>query len=384
MKIAAYYKRIIIIFIVVLFSFFSETFAQTTTWLITGSYTDTLHTAGLRAFKYSFENKPVVQSDSLNIPNLSYLTISKNGDKIYAVSENYINGQASIKLVLFNKKTGRFTLKDEIETLGKHPVYIDLDSTEKWLAVAYYSSAEIDIIKIQDNDMLSDPWKTFPVFGKGVLDNRQASSHIHSVRFAPKNNFLLAADLGGDQVLRYNFQAKTLYDQPIPVKAPEVIKLSPGDGPRHFEFHPRKQSILYVLNELSGSVSLFNLDSSLTTARQKVASDTISPLPDKGSSQILASPDGKFLYTANRGNSNSFTIYKIDPQTDTLSLVATQSTFGLHPRHFSISKNGKYLAVANLKNNQAVLFSRNKLTGLLTKLPNKVFAPKVAVIQFVN
>lgn len=380
----AYYKRLILIFIVLQFSFVTRMQAQPGTWLITGSYTDSAHPAGLKAFKYSFDNKSPVQSDSLDIPNLGYFTISRNGEKIYAVSEDHINGQASIKLILFNKKTGKFLLKDEIETLGKHPVYIDLDSTGKWLAVGYYSSAEIDIIKITNYEMLSTPWKTFQVYGKGIVENRQSSSHVHSVRFSPGNNYLYASDLGGDQLLRYTFQAKTLYDQPIPIKAPDQIKLSPGDGPRHFEFHPKKAHILYVLNELSGTVSMFNLDSSLTRSKQKVDSDTISPLPDKGSSQVLASPDGKFLYTANRGNSNNIAIYKIDAKTDTLTLMATEPTFGLHPRHFSISKNGKYLAVANSKNNQVVLFSRNNLTGLLTKLPNKILAWKVACVQFVN
>ena len=82
---------------------------------------------------------------------------------------------------------------------------------------------------------------------------------------------------------------------------PPAVSLPPGDGPRHFHFHPNGRWF-YSIQEEGSTVVLFDYDAATgrLTARQ-----TISTLPPgfAGSnfcSEILVSADGRFVYAGNR------------------------------------------------------------------------------------
>ena len=82
---------------------------------------------------------------------------------------------------------------------------------------------------------------------------------------------------------------------------PASVSLPPGDGPRHFHFHPNSRW-LYSLQEEGSNIVLFDYDAAngRLTSRQ-----TISTLPPEfaGSnfcSEILVSADGRLVYAGNR------------------------------------------------------------------------------------
>ena len=82
---------------------------------------------------------------------------------------------------------------------------------------------------------------------------------------------------------------------------------------------------------------------------------------------IHTSPDGHFLYVSNRGNENNIVIYAIHRSKGTLNNVGYQTTFGNHPRNFTLDPTGKFLLVANMNSNSIVVFRRDAQTGLLSK-----------------
>ena len=61
-------------------------------------------------------------------------------------------------------------------------------------------------------------------------------------------------------------------------------------------------------------------------------------------------------------------IYAIHPGKGTLTNVGYQSTFGNHPRNFTLDPTGKFLLVANMLSNSIVVFKRDVQTGLLSKV----------------
>jgi len=73
----------------------------------------------------------------------------------------------------------------------------------------------------------------------------------------------------------------------------------------------------------------------------------------KSPSFVAASPDGRFLFSANRGGINkddkhgSVTSFSIDPLTGKLTKVQDQSSFGESPCHISVHPSGKYLFVSH-------------------------------------
>src|SRR6185436_9156946 len=116
-------------------------------------------------------------------------------------------------------------------------------------------------------------------------------THAHMIQADPSGRFVLHADLGLDQIFVWKFDDLKGVLSP---NDPASISLPPGDGPRHFHFHPNGRWF-YSIQEEGSTIVLFDYFEAKgrLTARQ-----TISTLPPgfEGSnfcSEILVSSDGR-------------------------------------------------------------------------------------------
>ena len=116
---------------------------------------------------------------------------------------------------------------------------------------------------------------------------------------------------------------------------------------------------------------LDNRHSSTTIPRREpcIEQQTISALPPgfagtSFASEIAVSPDGKFLYSANRLH-DTIAICAIGTD-GRLNLIGETPTLGDYPRHFRIDPSGNFLYVCNQKSDSITSFRRNHETGLLT------------------
>ncbi len=114
----------------------------------------------------------------------------------------------------------------------------------------------------------------------------------------PSGRFVLHVDLGLDAIFVWKFDSERGVLTP---NDPPSVSLPPGDGPRHFHFHPNGRWF-YSIQEEGSTIVLFDYDAATgrLTPRQ-----TISTLPPgfAGSnfcSEILVSADGQFVYAGNR------------------------------------------------------------------------------------
>ena len=114
----------------------------------------------------------------------------------------------------------------------------------------------------------------------------------------PAGRFVLHVDLGLDKIFVWKFDAKK---GTLTANDPPAVSLPPGDGPRHFHFHPNgRVALLHPGGRLDRRAVRLRRATGRLTARQ-----TISTLPPgfAGSnfcSEILVSADGKFVYAGNR------------------------------------------------------------------------------------
>ena len=81
--------------------------------------------------------------------------------------------------------------------------------------------------------------------GKSIHPERQSSSHIHFVGKTSDENYLLALDLGSDEIVTFDRE----------LNKKRSVKLPAGSGPRHFAYI--NSQYLAVVNELACSVSIF-------------------------------------------------------------------------------------------------------------------------------
>jgi 6-phosphogluconolactonase (cycloisomerase 2 family) len=165
-----------------------------------------------------------------------------------------------------------------------------------------------------------------------------------------------------DQILIWKFDDRAGVLSP---NDPAFISLPPGDGPRHFAFHPNTRW-LYSLQEEGSNIVLFDYDS----AKGRLAPrQTISSLPPgyAGSnfcSEIMVPRDGRFLYVGNRLH-DGIGIFAIGDD-GTLKFVGEEWTRGDYPRSFNFDPKGSFLYSCNQRADHIAAFLVDQKSGGLT------------------
>ena len=353
-------------------------FSQTQ-YLVIGTY-DSPKSEGIYVYEFNTKDGTAKEISHVQTSNPSYIAISPDKRYLYAVNENADkNGKGgSVSSFSFDKKAGVLTRINTQSSEGNHPCYITVDQTGRWIITGNYSSGNFSILPVNNMGELKQAIETVQLTGKGLDSTRQNSPHVHSTFLNKKNNVLYVADLGIDKILNYSFDEKNGTVQPLLQKS---ISTEAGAGPRHMDISSNGK-FLYLVQELSGMVTVFSTKNSVLKHQQ-----TISSLPQnfKGkpaSADIHLSSDGNFLYVSNRGESNSLAIFKINKKDGRMNLLQHQSTLGLGPRNFNFDPSGKYLLVANQNSNEVVIFERNINSGLLKDTGKRISVGKPVCIKW--
>ena len=186
-------------------------------------------------------------------------------------------------------------------------------------------------------------------------------THAHMIQADRSGRFVLHVDLGLDKIFIWKFDEEA--GSLTPGGQPSV-SLPPGDGPRHFYFHPNGRW-LYSIQEEGSTIVLFDYDAK----RGRLAPrQTISTLPPKfaGSnfcSEILVSSDGRFVYAGNRLH-DSIGIFAVAAD-GTLAFVGEEWTRGNYPRSFNFDPSGQFLYSCNQRCDNLATFRVNRKTGTL-------------------
>ena len=310
-------------------------------------------------YRYSFDEKEGVlkySGKSKQVKASSYLNISPSGKYLYSV------GNGKIYAFSVSGQTGEITLLN-LQSVTGGPCYVSVDKTGKWVFVANYGSGAIDVFSVTGDTGLAKAHQTIYQKGFSVNKERQKSAHPHMILTSPDNKFVLVPDLGADKIFVYPFNEKTgLLDKSRSVG----VKAAPGSGPRHFEFHPEGKYV-YVLNELSSTVSAYNWDK-LSGKLSEIETEKLLPgdfTEFNKSADIHLTPDGRFLYASNRGH-NSITAFKV-MKDGKLDFIHRFPSGGDYPRNFFISPGGNYMLVANKHSGNIIVYKINKQNGMLLK-----------------
>ena len=353
-------------------------------YLLAGTYTAG-KSEGIYVYKFNTttgENKLI---STAKASNPSFLTVSPNEKFVYAVNEVADSARfivtGHVAAFSFDKKSGTLSFINKQESGGKHPCYVSIDKSGKWIFAGNYSSGSLAVLPVHADGSLGAATQTIQHAGSSVVSNRQEGPHVHSTNLSKDNKTLYVPDLGIDKTMIYKFDNKSgkLSEAAMP-----FVLSEPGAGPRHFDIHPNGK-FAYLIEELSGTVNVLKIykDGSLESIQgySALPRDYNGPV---GSADIHVSPDGKFLYASNRGESNTIGIMKINPQSGMLSWVGYQSTLGKTPRNFNFDPSGNFLLVANQNSDEIVIFKRDKKTGLLTDTGKRISIPNPVCIKWIS
>ena len=221
---------------------------------------------------------------------------------------------------------------------------------------------------------------------------RQESAHPHGV--AVFDDTLYVADLGTNEVVSWSidYEAGTL-------RQADNVTVHELAGPRHVQV-TQNGHWAFALNELDNTLSVFRRDSE----GKLKPTQTLSSLPEgwaeqntdpatfpnevyskpSHASQLLISPDDRFVYASNRGH-DSIAVFSIDEATESIETVQIEPSLGRIPWVCSFSHDSRFVLVQNNHTranetgpDSVVVFQRNVDSGRLTPKPARLEFPSVS------
>ena len=296
-------------------------------------------------------------------PNPSYLALPPSKKYLYAVNElqEYEGAPCgAVSAFAIEKDTGSLTFLNRKNSEGAAPCHIAINAAADRAIVSNYTSGTVAVFPLEENGRLADVSAVLRLTGSGPDRNRQASSHAHSFLFDPGSGRGFACDLGADRIMAYLVEGGSL--KPMPVL---WFSAHPGAGPRHGIFHPSGE-YAYFINELDSTVDALTFTPSAAGCFEKIQTISVLPAgagPGNTGAAIKCSPDGRFLYTSNRGY-DSVAVCRI-LGTGHLELADIVPSGGAKPRDFAIDPTGQFLVVCHQDSDNLAVFRRDPLTGLL-------------------
>lgn len=346
-------------------------------YLIIGSYA-TPEQEGIKVYEFNQETGVSTYLSGLKgISNPSFVYPNKEGNRLYAVGED--EGLTSTAHFLtFDKETANLTLQNTQLTQGGAPCNIMLSPAEDYVYTANYFGGSMTEFKLDANGMLGEG-RVIAFSGSSIDKERQTKPYIHAVNFTPDQKYLLADDLGTDNIHVFPLNDRSA-DATLPLlneeKASDVF-IKAGLGPRHLCFAPNGKRA-YLIGELSGEVATLSYENEQLSVMQTLKADS---LKAGGSADVHISPDGKFVYTSHRLKGDGISVLKV-LEDGTLEKVGYQAT-GIHPRNFAITPNGKLLLCACRDTDEVQIFTRDTESGLLTDTGQRISMEKPVCLQFI-
>jgi 6-phosphogluconolactonase len=327
-----------------------------------------------------------VESGSLNLgertagaENPFYLAVAPNQRFLYAIHAKAFGSKEPEQVAAYEvlERAGRLKLLNRQSSRGSASCYLDVDATGKCVLVANYTTGSVASLPVRDDGSLGEAASFVVHRGSSVDPGRQEGPHAHCIVVSPDNRFALAADLGLDQVLIYRLDAAAAKLTP---HQPAFAQVPAGAGPRHLTFHPQGKWV-YVVNELSNSVTCFNYDAAAGTLHEP---QTIATLPKDYAGKsycadLKITPNGRFLYATNRGH-DSIAAYRIGSD-GRLTLLGIDPSLGKGPQNLALLRDGKWLLCANMPGNNVAVFRIDGETGRLRSAAAPVSLPSPSCIR---
>jgi len=236
--------------------------------------------------------------------------------------------------------------------LADNTCYISTDRSGRFLLSASYTGNKIAVNPIGADGIVRP--------AQQIIDT---SPKPHSILVDAANRYALSACNGADIFYQWHFDDRMGRLTP---NHPSYVSVDKDSGPRHFVFHPNGRAV-YLLNEHTVSIYAYAYDSGtgLLTEKQIVSGFPANPASKVWATDIHITPDGMFLYAAERGSSE-LVMFRVDPQEGTLARIGSTIT-ERQPRGFAIDPSGRFLYCAGQLSDRISGYAIDSRMGILTK-----------------
>ena len=302
-------------------------------------------------------------------------TIALDPTRTHLYAGNEYGPPGAVSAYSINRLTGDLTLLNGQPTLGA-PAHVSVDQQGRYLFSAEYSGSWFEVFPILPGGSLGPA-----VFQMQTIDNvgptratnappgsfafsahEGPNGHPHQMESDPSNQWIVGSDAGQDRI--YVWKLTLGGAPPLTPAAIPFVNTPPGDGPRHFAFHPNGVW-MYSIQEEASTIMFWEFDRATGALSPQQIIPSVPPgfTGTNFTSEIRVSADGDFVYGANRLN-DTISVFKIGHD-GSLTQTGHVSTLGDYPRIFGIDPSGRFMAVGNQFADNVTTFSVNPGNGSL-------------------
>ncbi len=290
-----------------------------------------------------------------------FLALHPDGTKLYAVAtQENVGGVAAYRIAA----DGALEFFHFEPTGDGGAAHLAVHPSGGFLLTAQYGGGSVSLLPLDREGKPGTATVTEHQGGSGVVADRQDAPHPHWCGYSPDGKFALIPDLGLDGIVIYAIDSS----KPSITRHGFAASV-PGGGPRHMRFS-NDGRFIYLLNELSLSVSIFSWDGAngsakLLTTTAALSEEAKARESFNSAAEILVHPAGPFVYSSNRGH-DSVTVYRIHDGGGALEVIQVQPIRGAFPRNINLDPTGKWLLAAGADSNTVAVHAVDPDTGLLT------------------
>jgi 6-phosphogluconolactonase len=363
-----------------------------------------------------------VHGDANVVINPAFSRYHPNLNVVYTCTED-IEKNGRIFAYSVGKSGELFQLGESVDAGGTSTCYLTIDKAARHMLCVNYWDSTLAVIPLDpETGAFTGPVKNMydPKEGKtmvaagrcaggvnhsnnddSTIRMRQADPHSHALVLDPYVGCVAyVPDLGKDLVREF-FYDRTAGKIDLELNVlPSGLCTGQPDGPRYLEFHPKLHNVAYVVNELSSTIAVFEVDRSLLHDLAEASNHGEDMSKFKGRStlrliqsiktipsafptvlntcgRICVHKSGRFVVVSNRGH-QSIAIFRVSAKGRSkgeLTAVGYFHTRGETPRHFQFDASGQYLLVANQDTDSLAVFNFNLSSGVITFSGNEYKVP---------
>lgn len=340
-----------------------------------GSYSYTGKAKGITIYDVDMDRGCFLKKGEVDVDNSSYVIKSRNQKILYSIADE---GIVSFKIL----KDGGLERLNCVNINGMRGCHLSTDVDDKYIFVSGYHDGKITVLRLHEDGSVGEIVDEVYHKGLGSVAERNFRPHVSCTRTTPDGHFVMAADLGIDQVKIYHFD-----DKDETLNLVDMISCSINSAPRFFEFS-QDGKYLYLMYEMKNVIDVFSYEAKPGCRVPNI--EKIQTVPTTGSSKLSEltaatalsfTADDKFIFVSNAGD-NSVCLYKRDADTGLLKEKMCLPISGEYPKDIAVFTDNKHIASINHESGTITFFKIDYNTGLIVMCANsvKVNQPNCCVI----
>lgn len=340
-----------------------------------GSYSYTGKAKGITIYDIDTEKGCFVKKDEVDVDNSSYVITSRDKKTLYSIADE---GVVSFRIL----PDGGLERLNAAKINGMRGCHLSTDINDKFIFVSGYHDGKITVLRLKEDGKVGKIVDEVYHKGLGSIAERNFRPHVSCTRTTPDGHFVMAADLGIDQVKIYRFD-----DNEEALALVDMIPCDINSAPKFFEFSGDGK-FLYLMYEMKNVVDVFSYEAKPGARVPNIEKiQTVRTTGSDFGSEMTAATalsftdDFKFMFVSNAGD-NAVCLYERDADTGLLNEKLCLPISGEYPKDVAIFPDNKHIASINHESGSITFFKIDYKTGLIVMCANsvKVNQPNCCVI----